>query len=65
MILLQRKRIIFIIGAIFISIFSYLLGSSHMYETVQTVSLPVSGKTVILDAGHRAEKMKEHSLKMV
>lgn len=65
MILLQRKRIIFIIGAIFISIFSYLLGSSHMYETVQTVSLPVSGKTVILDAGHRTEKTKGHSLKMV
>ncbi len=52
MILLERKRIIIMIVAVFISIFSYLLGSSHMYETVQTVSLPVSGKTVILDAGH-------------
>ena len=41
-----------IVGAVFISIFSYLLGSSHMYETVQTVSLPTSGKTVVLDAGH-------------
>ena len=52
MVLLQRKRIMLIVGAIFISIFSYLLGSSNMYETVETVSLPVTGKTVILDAGH-------------
>lgn len=65
MILLQRKRIMIIIGAVFVSIFSYLLGSSHMYETVQTVSLPVSGKTVILDAGHRTERIKGLSLVMV
>ncbi|MBO5479091.1 MAG: hypothetical protein J6A04_05290 [Clostridia bacterium] len=52
MILLQRKRMMLVIGAIFVSIFSYLLGSSHMYETIQTVSLPVSGKTIVLDAGH-------------
>lgn len=64
MILLQRKRMIIIIGAIFISIFSYLLGSSNMYETVQTVSLPVSGKTVMLDAGHRTEKTRGHNQKM-
>lgn len=65
MILLQRKRIIIIIGAVFVSIFSYLLGSSHMYETVQTVSLPVSGRTVILDAGHRTEKTRVPNLVMV
>ena len=52
MIIIQRKRIMLIIGAVFISIFSYLLGSSHMYEVVETVSTPVSGKTVVLDAGH-------------
>ncbi len=52
MILLKRKRMMILLGAIFISIFRYLLGSSYMYETVQTVSLPVSGKTIVLDAGH-------------
>lgn len=52
MIILQRKRIILIIGAVFISIFSYLLGSSHMYDVVETVSMPTTGKTVVLDAGH-------------
>ncbi len=52
MILLQRKRMLLILGAIFLSIFSFLFGSNYMYKTVETVSLPVSGKTVILDAGH-------------
>lgn len=52
MIIIQRKRIMLIIGTVFISIFSYLLGSSHMYEVVETVSTPITGKTVVLDAGH-------------
>lgn len=55
MILLEKKRIMIILGAICISIFSYLFGSSNMYETIQTVSLPISGKTVVLDAGHGGE----------
>lgn len=52
MIILQRKRIMLVIGTVFISIFSYLLGSSHMYEAVETVSTPTTGKTIVLDAGH-------------
>lgn len=52
MILLQRKRMLLILGAIFLSIFSFLFGSNYMYKTIETVSLPVSGKTIILDAGH-------------
>jgi hypothetical protein len=52
MILLHRKRMMLIIGTVCISICSYLIGASNMYKTVETVSLPVSGKTVVLDAGH-------------
>lgn len=52
MIILRKKRIIFMVLVVFVSIFSYLLGASNMYETVETVSLPVSGKVVVLDAGH-------------
>lgn len=55
MILLQRKRMLLILGAVFLSIFSFLFGSNYMYKTVETVSLPVSGKTIILDAGHGGE----------
>lgn len=55
MIVLPKKRILIILSMVFISIFSYLLGSSRMYDTIQTVSLPVSNKVVVLDAGHGGE----------
>ncbi|MCI8481567.1 MAG: hypothetical protein HFJ27_00240 [Clostridia bacterium] len=64
MILLQRKRMMIILGVVFVSIFSYLLGSNHMYETTQTVGLPVSGKTVILDAGHRRRRPRSKFTEM-
>lgn len=52
MIVLNKKYIrIFVL-----SIFVMLLGSafiSDQKESVPTVSLPVSGKTIVIDAGHR------------
>ena len=65
MILLQRKRMLLILGAVFLSVFSFLFGSNYMYKTVETVSLPVSGKTIILDARAWAEKTKGQNPKMV
>lgn len=56
MILLQKKRILFILSMVFISVFTYFLGTNNLNKTVQTVSLPVTNKVVVLDAGHRAEK---------
>lgn len=53
MILLRKSRILFIISIVFISIFTYFLGAKPKNNTVQTVSLPVTNKVVILDAGHR------------
>lgn len=50
---------------VFISIFTYFLGANYNKNTMQTVSLPVTNKVVVLDAGHRAEKMKEPSPKTV
>lgn len=64
MILLRKKRILFIITMVFISIFTYFLGINYKDNTVQTVSLPVTNKVVVLDAGHRAEKTREHNQKM-
>ena len=52
MILLQRKRILLVIFFVFISIFTYMLGTNRVYNAVQVVSLPVSNKVVVLDAGH-------------
>lgn len=50
MILLQKKRILLLICFVFISIFSYLFINSIKEKTIETVSLPVTNKTVVLDA---------------
>ena len=53
MLVLNRKRLSFIVGCLFISIFTFMFVSTKKEEyTVPTVSLPVSGKTVVVDAGH-------------
>ena len=53
MIILNKKRLVLIVTSIFISIFVFTLSKrSEDNTSVSTVSLPVSGKTVILDAGH-------------
>ena len=52
MILLQKRRIILILSCVLISVFTYLFTSEKNTKTIQTVSLPVTNKVVILDAGH-------------
>ncbi len=52
MILLQRKRILLIIFLVLVSIFTYTITTNRVYNAVQVVSLPVSNKVVVLDAGH-------------
>ena len=55
MIVLNRKRMILILSSIFLSIFVFTItlnnnDKSNIY--ISTVSLPVSGKTIVVDAGH-------------
>lgn len=52
MIILHKKRIILVASLIVVSVFTYMLGAYKMQNTVPTVSLPVSNKVVVLDAGH-------------
>ena len=53
MLVLNRKRLSFIFGCLFVSIFTFMFISNKEEEnTVSTVSLPVSGKTIVVDAGH-------------
>lgn len=52
MILLRKKRITFIVFSVFLSILAFTL-IKDKNEIVPTVSLPVSGKTIVIDAGHR------------
>ena len=52
MIILNKKRIIFINIRIILSIFIYSLDSSKQFSTQTVSSTPVSNHTIILDAGH-------------
>ena len=52
MFIISKKRILVITMGIFISIFSILFMQDINLDTVETVSLPISGKVVVVDAGH-------------
>lgn len=55
MIVLNKKKIILASSSIFLAIFIFMLTSSNLggkNNYVETVSLPVSGKTIVIDAGH-------------
>lgn len=51
MIVLNKKRITVIVLGVFIAIFAFIFTTDRQ-EIVPTVSLPVSGKTIVIDAGH-------------
>jgi len=54
MIILSKKRITLILSCILVGIFTFMLQTENTTteEIVPTVTLPVSGKTIIVDAGH-------------
>lgn len=52
MIILNKKKIMLVIGIILIGIFAFTIQSRNDEETVQTVSLPVTNKVIVIDAGH-------------
>lgn len=49
MILLRKKRMILITLSVFVSVLTFALIKDKK-EIVPTVSLPVSGKTIVIDA---------------
>ena len=51
MIVLNKKRITIIMLSIFVSVFIFIF-TTQIKTTVPTVSLPISGKTIVIDAGH-------------
>jgi len=52
MIILRKNRILLVICMVCISLFAYTLLPNYNVETIQTVSLPVSNKVIVIDAGH-------------
>lgn len=52
MIILNKKRLVFITSALIISIFSFTLNENELPSIQPVSSTPISGHTIILDAGH-------------
>ncbi len=53
MIILNKKRIGIIAGIVLIAVFAFTFQKAQINKTVETVTLPVSNKVIVLDAGHR------------
>ena len=65
MIILNKKRIILVVTSVFLSIFVFMLTTKENeenYSVTPTVSLPVSGKTIVIDA--RASEYQMRVLKV-
>ena len=53
MLVLSKKRLSFIVECLFIAIFLFMfISAKKENNTLPTVSLPISGKTIVVDAGH-------------
>lgn len=52
MIVLNKKRIIAIISMVFVALFAFVIQRANISQTIETVSLPVTNKVIVIDAGH-------------
>lgn len=52
MIIIQKKRLIYLSLIIFVSIFVCGMAVNKTENTVQTVAVPVTNKVIVVDAGH-------------
>ena len=65
--LINKKRITAILTCILVGVFVFILETSDKgKDVIETVTLPVSGKTVVIDAGHgipdeRSRKFKRYN----
>lgn len=66
MVILSKKRITMILGCILVGVFTFMLQNTQKseVETIETVTLPVSGKTIIVDAGHGVPDEGDFELKL-
>lgn len=60
MIILNKKRLGIIAGILIVAVFAFTFQTAKVEKTVQTVSLPVSNKVIVLDA--RAWKTRGRGL---
>ena len=64
MIILNKKRLIFIFSSLIISVLTVSIFYNKQSENIETVALPVSNKVVVLDAGHGRPDEGELLLKL-
>ena len=50
MIILSKKRILLVVGTLAVAMFAFVFQTANVNKSVQTVSLPVSNKVIVLDA---------------
>ncbi len=58
MFIINKKRVIFLFSAVFlpIGIFMFQMSNNSIKkQTIETMSMPVTSKTIVLDAGHGGE----------
>lgn len=53
MIIINKKRLITVSSLLLIAVFAFTFQKADLNRTVPTVTLPVSNKVIVLDAGHR------------
>lgn len=61
MFIINKKRIMFLFSTVFlpIGIFMFqMANNSIMNQTIETMSMPVTSKTIVLDAGHRRRRWR-------
>lgn len=63
MVIISKKRLLIVLSAILISTGVFSISSVKEGDTVQTVSLPVSQKVIVIDA--RASEFQMKELKVV
>lgn len=67
MIVLNRKRIVLVLSSVFLSILVFMFSFENgvgKNDYISTVSLPVSGKTIVIDSGHRCSRWTVQNLAM-
>ncbi len=52
MVIIRKKKIIIVFSLLLFCLSIGLMVTNTKEETIATVSLPVSNKTIVLDAGH-------------
>lgn len=62
MFIFRKKQFALILSCLFVS-FSFYIASNNIknrsFDITQVSSLPIDEKIIVLDAGHRSEKMEE------